>query len=750
MSEFLSRIKARLEPGQHVNSAACEDAGWVRAALASMDKEGGEREAIEAPALDVVEKMRDVAIASENGGGIPRPSPGLHQQKDVSPGTASRELWETGSLKSRIPDGFYSVVPNENLKLRFLQGLPSFEEFQGLGADSPSSDVLLVDAKKDRVLAGLKELATELVKDLGPNVSLTTKKIAEVVADFYGGPVFEGGNVKTHPEESLQAGSVGDVCLLGQIRKGYCRPRALLFKVLADHVGLPSRLLMGLQLESVPSSSLICAIPNKHLSNVVTFNGVEFIIDVLRHPGHLRPFSRKVLVMYHISGAGDSDSADYDSCDSPLEPNSPLFGFSDRPDSESPEHDMDSQLQCLRRGQSSPVTGAMMIVNPMLRPPSGSEGKLSPSQSEPDLANPTRRRHRRKPGPDDHSIVYSPEHLYEVLPPQGKLSAEGARSFPSSPEHPQARFRSVKRVGSEDGNVSSPEHAVLRARAPSMLSGSRRGPSEDADTSMISSPDHSPQHATMGDKPSGIFRRRSAFNNRGENGRRERSLSVDIKHEGRGIDFLQYITTEQPASSRDNATSAGGWFGESFRSHGSPSEARRMRKRSAAPEVSDEVVRAVRAMNEAIKQERRRSKEQQSTGDEVSSSSIDGHEGSDLKLGCENNGRICQIRRTASVSSGDVGSTAVVTAAVEEPRTSANAPSSCLKSSLLDEPLMPYKEWNIDYSELRIEPRVGIGSFGEVFRGVWRGTEVAIKLMLEQDLTEADTEDFCNEISLLR
>lgn len=33
---------------------------------------------------------------------------------------------------------------------------------------------------------------------------------------------------------------------------------------------------------------------------------------------------------------------------------------------------------------------------------------------------------------------------------------------------------------------------------------------------------------------------------------------------------------------------------------------------------------------------------------------------------------------------------------------------------------------------------------------MWRGTEVAIKLMLEQDLTEENTQDFCNEISLLR
>lgn len=42
-----------------------------------------------------------------------------------------------------------------------------------------------------------------------------------------------------------------------------------------------------------------------------------------------------------------------------------------------------------------------------------------------------------------------------------------------------------------------------------------------------------------------------------------------------------------------------------------------------------------------------------------------------------------------------------------------------------------------------------VGFFGEVFRGVWNGTDVAIKLFLEQDLTAENMEDFCNEISIL-
>lgn len=50
---------------------------------------------------------------------------------------------------------------------------------------------------------------------------------------------------------------------------------------------------------------------------------------------------------------------------------------------------------------------------------------------------------------------------------------------------------------------------------------------------------------------------------------------------------------------------------------------------------------------------------------------------------------------------------------------------------------------------MSLRPRVRAGSFGEVFRGIWRGTEVAVKLLLEQDLSPDNMDDFCNEISLL-
>ena len=44
-------------------------------------------------------------------------------------------------------------------------------------------------------------------------------------------------------------------------------------------------------------------------------------------------------------------------------------------------------------------------------------------------------------------------------------------------------------------------------------------------------------------------------------------------------------------------------------------------------------------------------------------------------------------------------------------------------------------EWEIEADELTLGPRIGIGSFGEVFKGTWRHTDVAVKRFLEQDLS---------------
>jgi hypothetical protein len=64
-----------------------------------------------------------------------------------------------------------------------------------------------------------------------------------------------------------------------------------------------------------------------------------------------------------------------------------------------------------------------------------------------------------------------------------------------------------------------------------------------------------------------------------------------------------------------------------------------------------------------------------------------------------------------------------------------------------DDAADPYE---IDPAELAVGPRIGIGSFGEVYRGTWRRTDVAVKRLLDSELGDAGIADFRREIALLR
>jgi hypothetical protein len=163
--------------------------------------------------------------------------------EQVSAQIASQTLWESKVLESIMPSGFYSMVPSKSFKAS-CPTIPTLEELEQLGAEAAGSDVLLVDTHKDKTLANLEEFAKVLVNGLRGNVALAIKKIAELVSNFYGGPLFETGATKVSGDECLGSGDGCHIQLLGGVKTGLCRPRAILFKFLGDCVGIQSRLQM--------------------------------------------------------------------------------------------------------------------------------------------------------------------------------------------------------------------------------------------------------------------------------------------------------------------------------------------------------------------------------------------------------------------------------------------------------------------------------------------------------------------------
>uniref|UniRef100_A0A1D1Y907 non-specific serine/threonine protein kinase n=2 Tax=Anthurium amnicola TaxID=1678845 RepID=A0A1D1Y907_9ARAE len=553
---------------------------------------------------------------------------------------ASQVLWATGTFSGVIPNGFYSVIPDKKLKELF-DTIPAPDDLYLLGVEGLKAEVIVVDMEKDKKLSMLKQLSAALVKGPNSNPASIIKKIAGLVSDFYRRPNSELSPAKSALEGISQLQENKGIQLLGQIRHGSCRPRAILFKVLADAAGLESKLMVGLPNDGAVESTD----SYRHMSVVVLLNSVELLVDLMRFPGQLIPFSSKAIVISHISTAGESDSAENDSCDSPLEPNSPLYGFSERLDGDGADHDENLQSYQRRRVEASSHASGPPLRNVMLRPLAFAEGKLSSSHSEPNIANVFWRRSRRKA------------------------------------------------VAEQRAASSSPEHSLLRARGRSMLGGEK----------------HS---------------------------------------------YREYANSVAPSRSDGASTS----------------DTRRIRRRSISmtPEIGDDIVRAVRAMNESLKQNRL-------LRGQVNEGSISY---SDDKGNCDDpwkdepsyhledhdqiSGTYGHLRKQINSSQKAIS----LPSSPHELRVQAAHRigasglltnkdmvaiwNKVLESSpFLSKPLLPYEEWNIDYAELTVGTRVGIGFFGEVFRGIWNGTDVAIKVFLEQDLTAENMENFCNEISIL-
>eukprot|EP01088_Endostelium_zonatum_P006348 TRINITY_DN18468_c0_g1_i1.p1 TRINITY_DN18468_c0_g1~~TRINITY_DN18468_c0_g1_i1.p1 ORF type:complete len:1043 (-),score=184.05 TRINITY_DN18468_c0_g1_i1:31-3159(-) len=57
--------------------------------------------------------------------------------------------------------------------------------------------------------------------------------------------------------------------------------------------------------------------------------------------------------------------------------------------------------------------------------------------------------------------------------------------------------------------------------------------------------------------------------------------------------------------------------------------------------------------------------------------------------------------------------------------------------------------WEIDWDEIQLEEKIGQGGFGVVYKGSWRGTTVAVKKLLNDDMDEADYKEFVREVEIM-
>ncbi|GAY58993.1 hypothetical protein CUMW_191170 [Citrus unshiu] len=197
--------------------------------------------------------------------------------------------WNYNSLSydDKIMDGFYDLygIPSESTSDR----MPSLVDLQGTPVSgSVMWEAVLVNRAADSNLLKLEQKVLEVaVKSRSHSQAFVgidlVRNLAVLVADYMGGPVGDPENM-SRASRSLSyslKGTLGSMVLpLGSLTIGLARHRALLFKVLADSVGIPCRLVKGQQYTGCDDVAM----------NFVRIDdGREYIVDLMADPGTLIP-----------------------------------------------------------------------------------------------------------------------------------------------------------------------------------------------------------------------------------------------------------------------------------------------------------------------------------------------------------------------------------------------------------------------------------------------------------------------------
>ncbi|GAB2293013.1 hypothetical protein Dimus_027236 [Dionaea muscipula] len=164
--------------------------------------------------------------------------------------------------------------------------MPSLVSFKSVSPSDSSMEVILVDKYSDHRLKELEDKAYELSSEL-ENKLLLVEKLGKLVSVHMGGtyPVEQGDlyvrwKVMSKRLKEFQKCAVLPI---GSLSMGLCRHRAVLFKKLADYIGLPCRIARGCKYCAADhrSSCLVKIEDDKQLLR-------EYVVDLVGEPGNIR------------------------------------------------------------------------------------------------------------------------------------------------------------------------------------------------------------------------------------------------------------------------------------------------------------------------------------------------------------------------------------------------------------------------------------------------------------------------------
>uniref|UniRef100_A0A0E0IYB3 non-specific serine/threonine protein kinase n=1 Tax=Oryza nivara TaxID=4536 RepID=A0A0E0IYB3_ORYNI len=189
----------------------------------------------------------------------------------------------------RLSDGFYDVC-GAPMHPHFQAKFPSLTTLRAVPVGGDAAYVaVLVNRERDPALKRLEGRALAIAaQDRAEHGGVASpelvQKIANLVVDAMGGPVDDADEMNREwgvksRALCLQRNSI--VLPLGLLRIGLSRHRSLLFKVLADRVNLPCKLVKGIYYTGTDEGAINLV--------KIDFDSVEYIVDLMGAPGTLIP-----------------------------------------------------------------------------------------------------------------------------------------------------------------------------------------------------------------------------------------------------------------------------------------------------------------------------------------------------------------------------------------------------------------------------------------------------------------------------
>ncbi|CDY65536.1 BnaC01g41510D [Brassica napus] len=207
--------------------------------------------------------------------------------------TISYRFWVSGCLSynDKISDGFYSILGMDPYLWLMCNDseegkkLPSLLLLKETEPRDTSMEVVLIDRREDSRLKEMEDKAHELYCS-SENMLVLVEQLGRLVAVYMGGNFqMEQGDLQKRwklVSNRLKEFRKCIILPIGSLTMGLCRHRAILFKKLADYIGLPCRIARGCRYckENHQSCCLVKIDDDKKLSR-------EYVVDLIGKPGNV-------------------------------------------------------------------------------------------------------------------------------------------------------------------------------------------------------------------------------------------------------------------------------------------------------------------------------------------------------------------------------------------------------------------------------------------------------------------------------